>query len=122
MVKNVQLRGNLLTIEWDQSDHDYFFRMGLQLIADNYFGGKRKVVVLDPELCGVKPGVKRVEFSDEFANEVVGEAVRCALANYVCSLDGDNRSGQGVCSSKTKRSKTKKHPLSPTLKASGFQG
>lgn len=109
MVKNVKLRGNLLTIEWDQADHDYFFRMGLQLIADNYFGGKRKVVVLDPALVGVKSVVKKVEFSDEFANEVAGEAVRHVIAKYICSLDSDNRTGEGACSSKTRR-KTKKTP------------
>jgi hypothetical protein len=87
MIRGVVVRGRKVTIDWDQSDYDFFFRAGLQLLADEHFGGKRRVIVVDPKVAVVPEGTRRIDVSDGFADAVVGHAVNQALREHLDRLD-----------------------------------
>lgn len=89
MVRKVEIRGNKVMVDWDQEDYDFFFRAGMQLLADENFGGVRKVVVLPVEDVKLDKKVKSIEVSDEFADMCVGKAFNQALRDWLDKLDAE---------------------------------
>lgn len=86
MIRDVDIKGNVLTIDWDQSDYDIFFRAGIQKLADDHFG-ERKVVVIPVGDIELGPGTKQVEVSDAFADMCVSEGIHQAIRDYIDSVD-----------------------------------
>jgi hypothetical protein len=89
MVRKVSVRGNKVTIDWDQEDYDFFFRFGLQLLADEHFKGERKVVVLPADAVKLEKKAKSIEVSDEFADACVGKGVNQALRDHLGKIDAE---------------------------------
>jgi len=97
MIRNLKIRKNILSIDWDKSDYDLFFRIGLQALADEYFQGERKVVVVpcDPltglsgvraELDSALKKAKTIEVSDAFADACTEYGVNYALKEQFYKL------------------------------------
>ena len=91
MIRKVSIRGNKLTIDWDQEDADCFFLKGLQKLADDHFGGKRKVVVVPFEGAVIKSS-KTVEVSDEFSTWCIEAGVNQALREMLDFYDPKKKS------------------------------
>lgn len=94
MIRKVSVRGRKITITCDQKDYDIFFRIGLQLVVDAHFDGKRKVVVVPYEQWSKNNNGeprKTVNCSDEFSNwcveRAVNQVLREGIAHYKATAD-----------------------------------
>ena len=108
MIKSVDINGNMLTIEWDQEDYDLFFRAGLQMICDEHFKGKRKVVVVPHDGSIVTKKAKTVEVSDEFSLMCVEKAVNQAIREGLDRLESSSAKVAKVSKAPKKAKKTVK--------------
>jgi hypothetical protein len=91
MIRKVTVRKNVITIDWDQADYDFFFLVGMQAMCDEHFGGKRKVVVVPCKepLDSLKKD-KIVEVSDAFADACVEHGVNEALREQINKANAED--------------------------------
>lgn len=93
MIKNVKVRGCNVTFECSLKERDKLFQDGLQILADEHFGGERKVVVVpcnSPVGKMVKSSIKKpskFEVSDEFVEECINVAFNKHFKDYIDELE-----------------------------------
>lgn len=80
LIRNVTIDGNIVSFDCDQKIRDKLLTDGLQIMADEHFGGRKVVVV--PCCSGIGELVTKektcktetLEIGDEFANECISVA------------------------------------------------
>jgi hypothetical protein len=80
----VSTRKNIVKLDLTADEENILFRSGLQIIADKYCKGKRKVIVLspdDPILSTTK--MKKVEATKEMIEECLKESLIEAIKYYI---------------------------------------
>ena len=85
MIRKVTVRKNRIIIDWDKSNYNFFFRFGLQILADQQFKGKRKIIV-SPVIPSIKKIIKEyrtIEVSSEFADSCVELAINQVLRDSI---------------------------------------
>lgn len=90
MIRKVTVKKNIITIDWDQEDYDFYFRVGMQAMCDEHFGGQRKVVVVPCQapFDSLKKA-KTVEVSDAFADACVEHGVNQALREQLDKIKAE---------------------------------
>ena len=80
-MKVISIKGNELTINLSDEEYNSLFRIGLQLLLDEWFG--KKVVVLPVDKVKKTKKAKTFEVSDEISRLCIETAVCQALREYI---------------------------------------
>jgi hypothetical protein len=93
-----EIKENILTLDLSDEEYNILFRMGLQLLLDEWFG--KKVVVLPVDEFKITKKTKTVEFDDEISNLCVETCINQILREYI---DKAEKGSEGKKIKKNKR-------------------
>jgi len=79
-MKILGFKGNVMSIDLTETEHDLLLRNGLQLYIDKELG-KNKIKVIDAK--NSNHNAKQFELGDEFAEELISLAVNNALREKI---------------------------------------
>jgi hypothetical protein len=100
-MKVVSIKKNILTLDLSDEEYNILFRMGLQLLLDEWFGKKVIVLPVDEfKITKKTKKTKKVEFDDEISNLCVETCVNQILREYI---DKAEKGSEGKNIKKNKR-------------------